>query len=70
VHAEGLGEHCGASVVAGELTIDELWPVSAGALFCATDTRAWLTHGPQLSAAVDLNSNAFISEMYANFEKS
>ena len=70
MHAEGLGEHCGASAIVEELAISELRPVSAGALFCATDTQARLTHGPQLSAVVDLNSNAIISEMYANFEKS
>ena len=68
--AEGHGEPCGADSVVGELAVGELWPVNAGALFCANDTRARLTHGPQLSATVNLNSNAFISEMYANFEKS
>ena len=67
---EGHGEPCGAGAVVGELAVGELRPVSAGALFCATDVRARLTHGPQLSLAVDLNSNAFISKMYAKFEKS
>ena len=70
MRAEGRGEPCGVGAIIGVLTIGELRPVSAGALFCATDAQARLTHGPQLSAAVDLNSNAFISEMYANFEKS
>ena len=68
--AEGIGEHCGAGAIAGELAVGELQPVSAGTLFCATDARVRLTHGPQLSAAVDLNASSFISEMYANFEKS
>ena len=70
MRAEGLGEPCGAGATVGELAIGELRLVSAGALFCATDAWARLTHGPQLSAAVDLNSNTFISKMYANFEKS
>ena len=68
--AEGLRDHRGASAIAGELAIGELWSVSAGALFCAYDAQARLTHGSQLSASVDLNASSFISEMYANFEKS
>ena len=70
MRAEGRGEPCGASAIVGELAIGELRPVSASALFGATDVRARLTHGTQLSVAVDLNYNAFISEMYANYEKS
>ena len=70
MHTEGLGEHCGAGAVTRELTVCELQPDSAGALFCATDAWARLTHGSQLSASVDLNASSFISEMYANFEKS
>ena len=68
--AEGIGEHCGAGAIAGELAVGELWPVSSTALFCATDVWARLTHGSQLSAAVDLNASSFILEMYANLEKS
>ena len=67
---EGLRDHHGAGTVAGELAVGELWPVCAGTLFCATDARAQLTHGPQLSAVVDLNAGSFILEMYANFKKS
>ena len=70
MHAEGLGEHCGAGAIAEELAIGELMPVSADALFCATDAPAQLTHGSQLPVAVDLNASSFISEIYANFEKS
>ena len=69
MRAEGHGEPCGAGAIVEDLTIGELRPVSAGALFCANDAWARLTFGSQLSAAVDLNSNAFISEMYANFQK-
>ena len=68
--AEGLGEHYGADAVAGELTVGEPRPVSSAALFCAYDARARLTHGSQLSAAIDLNAGSFISKMYANFGKS
>ena len=51
---ESCEESSGASAVVGELAVGELRPVSAGALFYANDTRARLTLGPQLSAAVDL----------------
>ena len=54
MRAEGLGEPCGAGATVGELAIGELRLVSAGALFCATDAWARLTHGSQLSAAVNL----------------
>ena len=70
MRAEWLGDCCGAGAVAGELAVGELRPVSAGTLFCATDAWAQLTHGSQLSAAEDLNASSFISEIYANFEKS
>ena len=70
MRAGGHGEPCGGDAIVGGLAIGELRMVRASALFCTTNARARLTHGPQLSAAVDLNSNAFISEMYANFEKS
>ena len=67
---ESCEESSGAGAVVRKLAVDELQSVSAGALFYANDTRARLTLGPQLSAAVDLNSNSFISKMYVNFEKS
>ena len=54
MHAEGRGEPSGAGAVVRKLAVDELQSVSAGALFYANDTRARLTLGPQLSAAVDL----------------
>ena len=54
MRAEGHGEPCGAGAIVEDLTIGELRPVSAGALFCANDAWARLTFGSQLSAAVDL----------------
>ena len=54
MHAEGRKESNDVGAMVGELTVGELWPVNSGALPCADDTRARLTLGPQLSAAVDL----------------
>ena len=46
------GEHVGGDLAAGDLAIDELWPVNHRALLYVPIKRGPLTHGPPLLASL------------------
>ena len=68
--AEGIGEHCGAGAIAGELAIGELRLVHAGPLSLAHWRVGPTDSGVPAVSGLGLDASSFISEMYANFEKS